>query len=75
MVKDAAGVGFCGKVQEADRQLKIGRVGGHLLRYLRAIERAALELEQINLTFMKDLPARVDERIAKEFPNGIPSEI
>lgn len=39
------------------------------------IARAAKELEQINVTFMADLPARVDERVRREFPHGIMSEV
>jgi transcriptional regulator with XRE-family HTH domain len=38
------------------------------------IERAALELEQINVAFMADLPARVDARIEREYPHGFMSE-
>ncbi len=37
------------------------------------IGRKALEIEQINITFMQDLPERVDERIRREFPQGIQS--
>lgn len=39
------------------------------------IERKALEIKQVNLTFMQELPARVDERVDREFPRGIPSEV
>jgi len=39
------------------------------------VERAALELEQINKTFIEGLPGRVDARIAKDFPKGIPSNL
>ena len=39
------------------------------------IKRAAVELRQINETFMAELPARVDARLAEEWPNGIPSEV
>ena len=37
--------------------------------------RAALELKQINETFIAELPDRVDARIAREFPHGIRSEV
>lgn len=40
-----------------------------------AIGRAALELRQINLTFIAEMPARIDARAAREHPNGIPSEV
>jgi hypothetical protein len=39
------------------------------------VERAALELEQINTTFIQGLPRRVDAAIEIEFPKGIRSEI
>jgi transcriptional regulator with XRE-family HTH domain len=39
------------------------------------IVRAAYELRQINVTFMQGLPARVDAKVAEEFPNGFMSEI
>lgn len=38
------------------------------------VARHALELENINLLFMSDLPARVDAVADKEFPHGIMSE-
>ena len=40
-----------------------------------AIERKALEIEKADIAFMKELPARVDERVKREFPNGIMSEV
>lgn len=39
-----------------------------------AIERAALELEKINIQFNETSVARIDARIAREFPHGIASE-
>lgn len=35
------------------------------------IARAAMELEQINNSFMAGLPARVDQRVRMEYPNGM----
>jgi hypothetical protein len=40
-----------------------------------AVQRAALELEQINKTFMVEAVARIDARIAKDHPHGIISEV
>jgi transcriptional regulator with XRE-family HTH domain len=40
-----------------------------------AVVRAALELKQINVTFMAELPARVDARATIEYPHGIMSEV
>lgn len=34
------------------------------------IARKVLEIRQINITFIEELPARVDERIKKQFPYG-----
>jgi hypothetical protein len=39
------------------------------------VERAAKELLQINRTFVIEMPARIDARIDREFPNGIISEV
>lgn len=39
------------------------------------IERKALELLQINRTFVQEAPARIDARIDREFPNGVMSEL
>ena len=39
------------------------------------VQRAALELKQINETFMAEAPARIDARIKQEFPHGVSSEI
>jgi hypothetical protein len=39
------------------------------------IERAALELESINKNFIAEAPGRIDERINREFPYGVPSEL
>ena len=39
------------------------------------IERAALDLENINKNFIAGAPARIDERIKREFPYGIMSEV
>jgi len=38
------------------------------------IERAALELEQINKQFLSAAPARIDARIASDFPHGFMGE-
>jgi len=38
-----------------------------------AVQRAAQELLQINETFIAELPARVDARLAKENPLGVPN--
>lgn len=39
------------------------------------VERAAKELEQVNRQFMAEAPARIESRIAKEFPCGIMSDL
>ncbi len=39
-----------------------------------AVERAATELEKINIRFSETAVARIDTRIAREFPHGIGSE-
>lgn len=39
------------------------------------IERAALELEQINRQFIVDATARIDTIAARQFPGGIMSEV
>lgn len=39
------------------------------------VARGALELLQINKTFMAEAPARIDARIKAEYPDGIMSEV
>ena len=34
------------------------------------IARKVLEIKQINITFMEELPARVDDRVSRQFPFG-----